>query len=96
TSQSNGVELFKTTGGNNLLGYSNPDLDKELEKLYTFLTPAQILQVHINAEKMLMEDVVSLPIFQHPNITAFKKGLKNMKPAPLTPQTLWNFWEFSF
>lgn len=96
TSQSNGVELFKTTGGNNLLGYSNPDLDEELEKLYTFLTPAQILQVHINAEKMLMEDVVSLPIFQHPNVTAFKKGLNGIKPAPLTPQTLWNFWEFSF
>ncbi|MEN9922992.1 MAG: hypothetical protein RIS09_506 [Actinomycetota bacterium] len=96
TSQANGVEIFKTDGGNNLVGYSNPDLDKELEKLYTFLTPAQILQVHINAEKILMEDVVSLPIFQHPNITAFKKGLKGMKPAPLTPQTLWNFWEFSF
>jgi len=95
-SQANGVELFKTSGGNNLLGYSNTALDAELEKLYTFLTPAQILQVHINAEKILMEDVVSLPIFQHPNVTAYKKGLKGIKTAPLTPQILWNFWEFSF
>jgi len=95
-SQANGVELFKTTGSNNFLGYGNDDLDAELEKLYTFLTPAQILQVHINAEKILMEDVVSLPIFQHPGVTAFKKGLNGVKPAPLSPQTLWNFWEFSF
>jgi peptide/nickel transport system substrate-binding protein len=48
------------------------------------------------AEKLLADDAVSLPIFQHPAVTAYNSALKNVKPAPLTPNIVWNYWEWKY
>jgi peptide/nickel transport system substrate-binding protein len=47
-------------------------------------------------EKELMKDAVSLPIFQHPGVTAVNKKLQNVKPNPLSPTLVWNYWEWKY
>lgn len=87
---------FLSDGGNNFLGYNNPRMDKVLRTLENKLTPGQVIANYVAADKMLVDDALTLPIFQHPAITGYNSALKNVKPAPLTPNLVWNFWEWSY
>jgi peptide/nickel transport system substrate-binding protein len=44
----------------------------------------------------LFADAVTLPVFVHPGVNAVNKNLKGVKPAPLSPQLTWNYWEWSY
>jgi len=87
---------FQSDGGNNFLGYDNPALDKILHSLEIKLPDAQITAKYIQAERLLMADAISLPIFQHPAATAVNSELVGIKPAPLTPNLVWNYWEWHY
>jgi hypothetical protein len=64
--------------------------------LETKLTDAQIIAQYLVVEKKLINEAVTLPIFQHPAVTGYTSTLKNVKPAPLSPNLVWNFWEWKF
>ena len=87
---------FQSDGGNNFLGYDNPALDKILHSLEVKLPDAQITAKYIQAERLLMADAISLPIFAHPAATAVNSDLVGVKPAPLTPNLVWNYWEWHY
>ena len=87
---------FQHDGSNNHLGYNSAAMDKILKKLEGFQTPAQLTADYTAADKLLVSDAVTLSIFQHPAVTAYNSALKNVKPAPLTPNTVWNYWEWSY
>jgi peptide/nickel transport system substrate-binding protein len=87
---------FQSDGGNNFIGYKSSAMDKLTKKLETNLTDAQVISTIKAAEKLLADDAVSLPIFQHPAVTAYNSALKGVKPAPLTPNIVWNYWEWSY
>jgi peptide/nickel transport system substrate-binding protein len=87
---------FKSDGGNNLIGYNSKAMDAILDKLETKLTDAQVIAAYKAADKLLADDAVTLPIFQHPAVTAYNSALKNVKPAPLTPNIVWNYWEWKY
>jgi peptide/nickel transport system substrate-binding protein len=56
-----------------------------------------ILQAkYIAADRALFADAVTLPVFAHPGIYAANKNLKGVKPAPLSPNLTWNYWEWSY
>jgi len=55
------------------------------------LPDSQITAKYIQAERLLMADAISLPIFQHPAATAVNSDLAGIKPAPLTPNLVWNY-----
>jgi peptide/nickel transport system substrate-binding protein len=95
-SQTGSNANFQTGGGNNLIGYSSKAMDAILKKLETKLTDAQILAQYKAADKILADEAVTLPIFQHPAITVNNSALKGVKPAPLTPNIVWNYWEWSY
>jgi peptide/nickel transport system substrate-binding protein len=95
-SQTGSNANFKSDGGNNLIGYNSPAMDKILDKLETKLTPAQVIAQYKAADKLIADDAVTLPIFQHPAVTAHNAALKGVKPAPLTPNIVWNYWEWSY
>ncbi|MEY3614111.1 MAG: hypothetical protein RL752_19 [Actinomycetota bacterium] len=96
TSQAGTNANFQSDGANNFIGYNNPVLDPILKKLEGKLTPAQVTAQILAAEKLLMKDAVTLAIFQHPAATAHNSALKNVKPAPLSPNLVWNFWEWKY
>ena len=87
---------FQSDGGNNFIGYKSSAMDKLTAKLETKLSDAEVTATIKAAEKLLADDAVSLPIFQHPAVTAYNSALKNVKPAPLTPNIVWNYWEWKY
>jgi peptide/nickel transport system substrate-binding protein len=87
---------FRSDGTNNYLGYKSSIIDDSCQKLNRALTKDQVLDEYLKIEKELMSDVVSLPIFQHPGVTAVRAELKNVKPGPLSPNLVWNFWEWKY
>ena len=96
TSQTGTNANFQSDGGNNFLGYNNAAVDDTLKSLETKLTASQITAKYLAVEKQLIADALTLPIFQHPAATAVNSALKNVKPAPLSPNLVWNFWEWKY
>ena len=96
TSQTGTNANFQSDGGNNFIGYNNPLMDDILHGLEQKLSQSQITAKYLAAEKLLISDAVTLPIFQHPAATAVNSALKNVKPAPLSPTLVWNFWEWKY
>jgi peptide/nickel transport system substrate-binding protein len=95
--QEGNADLFYSDGGNNLLGYRNKTVDAAVEKLRKTLLPEKDkLAQYTIIEKQIMSDAVTLPIFQHPGVTAVNKKLQNVKPNPLSPQLVWNYWEWKY
>jgi peptide/nickel transport system substrate-binding protein len=87
---------FESTGSNNYQGYNNPAMDTILKKFEGSLTLSQLKANYVAAEKLLVEDAATLGIFQHPQATAHNALLKNVKPAPLSPNLVWNFWQWAY
>jgi len=95
--QEGNTDIFYSDGGNNLVGYKNKTVDKAVELLRgTLLSEKDKLAQYLIVEKELMKDAITLPIFQHPGVTAVNKKLQNVKPNPLTPQLVWNYWEWKY
>jgi peptide/nickel transport system substrate-binding protein len=95
--QAGNAELFYSDGGNNLLGYRNKTVDAAVEKLRkSLLSEKDKLAQYLIVEKQVLADALTLPIFQHPGVTAVNKKLQNVKPNPLSPQLVWNYWEWKY
>ena len=95
--QQGNATLFQSDGGNMFLGYVNKSLDKTILALgATKLSSAEILAGYTTVEKTVMDAAISLPIFQHPGVTGVNSDLVGVKPAPLSPTLVWNFWEWHF
>jgi peptide/nickel transport system substrate-binding protein len=90
------VDIYKSDGSQNGWGWNFSTVDDQLVKLRTKLTTSQIATAQAAAEKELISNAVTLGIFQHPAATAINSALKGVKPAPLSPNLVWNFWEWHF
>jgi peptide/nickel transport system substrate-binding protein len=90
------VDIYKSDGSQNGWGWNYSTVDDQLVKLRTKLTAAQIATAQAAAEKELTSNAVTLGIFQHPAATAINSALKGIKPAPLSPNLVWNFWQWHF
>lgn len=88
--------IYRTGGGNNYSGWSNAILDEAVSGFEKKATAAQKLALGTKAMKVIVDEAYSLPIFQHPGVTAHNSALKNVKPAPLSPNHYWNFWEWKY
>ena len=96
-SQANGVSVFKTDGGNNNNGWSDSALDGILRSLESdILTPKEITAKRLAADKIIMSNYWTLGLYTNPNISAFNKAVKNVKPAPLGNNITWNYFEWSY
>ena len=95
--QKQSCSVLETTGGSNyVMGYSNKIIDRVCEELDVAMKPEQLVQKYITADRALFADAVTLPVFVHPGVNAINKNLKGLKPAPLSPQLTWNYWEWTY
>ena len=95
--QKQSCSVLETTGGSNyVMGYSNSIVDRTCTELDVAMKPELLIQKYITADRALFADAVTLPVFTHPGVTAINKNLKGLKPAPLSPQLTWNYWEWSY
>ena len=78
-------------------GYLNAKVDEIIGELELGnYNDDQRYSRYLAIEKLMAEDAVSLPIFLWPTLTAVNSDLKNIRPGPLVPNGLWNFWEWSY
>jgi peptide/nickel transport system substrate-binding protein len=80
----------------NYFGWKNLKVESALSKHFNDLTEAQKFAANLEFEKEYFKDAVGLPIFQHPQVTAYRTGLRNIKPGPFSPNVVWNYWEWSW
>jgi peptide/nickel transport system substrate-binding protein len=91
------ASLYCTVCESNYLGHSNAKIDAAEKKLgATLLTAKQKMEQYIIIEKELMGNSVSLPIVQFPELVGVNGKLQNIKPGPLAPQIVHNFWEWRY
>ena len=87
---------FLASGGNNHMGWNFPALDSALRKLESVKSDAVVNQYTAAAEHIVNDNALTLAIFQHPAVTSYNSTLKNVKPAPLSPTLVWNYWEWTY
>ncbi len=81
----------------NFIDWINPTVDKVLARHSDeILSAAEAFKVNQTFEKEYFKDAVGLPLFQWASIAAANKTLKNVKPSALSPQIVWNFWEWKY
>jgi peptide/nickel transport system substrate-binding protein len=95
TAVSESQETYKTGGLNNLIGYSNPEVDKLFGELVLTTDEAQQIELQTEIEKLLFEDAIGITIFQFPAVSAWNSArIENIQPAPLAPTIFYGFWEW--
>jgi peptide/nickel transport system substrate-binding protein len=87
---------FIIGGGNNRYGVALPALDTILNKLQFPLDNRSMVSLMIQAERIIHAEGLTVGVFQFPAVTAFNKELKGVKPAPLSPTLVWNYWDWSY
>jgi peptide/nickel transport system substrate-binding protein len=81
----------------NYIDWLNPTVDKALARHSDEILNADgAFKVNQIFEKEYFKDAVGLPLFQWASIAAATKTLKNVKPSALSPQLVWNFWEWKY
>lgn len=96
-SQGNSTEVYKSTGGNNVWGWKDATVDDLASSLAgDFLTAKQITEKRLAIDKIVHDNYWGLPLYQNPTITAYTNALKNIKPAPVGQNTVWNYWEWHY
>jgi len=94
--QRQSAEVFDTNGGNNILGYSNKAVDAIIATLDKPLSESLLSAKYIQIERLTNADAITTGVFIHPGVVAVNKDLKNVKPGPLSPQMVWNYWEWTY
>jgi peptide/nickel transport system substrate-binding protein len=86
---------FYSTGGNNLNGYSNAEVDALYDQLAVEYDPEAQIDLLIEIEKILWADAYGVTVFQFPGVTAYNNTVVDgVVPAPLAPMFFWNFWDW--
>jgi peptide/nickel transport system substrate-binding protein len=93
--------IYGSTGSEpraqNYIDWINPTVDKALARHSDEILSADAaFKVNQTFEKEYFKDAVGLPLFQWASLIAANKTLKNVKPSALSPQVVWNFWEWKY
>ncbi len=95
--QDAGTYYYKTDGEFNNFGWSDSALDKILASLESdVLTPAQVLEKRIAADKIVNDNFWGLLLYQGVSLVAHAKALQGVNPSQFSPGYLWNYWEWHY
>jgi peptide/nickel transport system substrate-binding protein len=80
---------------NNLNFYSNPAVDALIDQLDTTFDSAAQIDLLKKIDALVWADGYGVPLYQFPSVTAFDNRVKGVSPSPLTPNLLWNIWDWA-
>ncbi|MEN9714610.1 MAG: hypothetical protein RJA35_77 [Actinomycetota bacterium] len=95
-SQTGNNANYQSDGGNNHYGWNDSALDTVLHSLEAPLSAKQLAAKYTAADKIIMANAWTLPLYQWPQVSAYSSSLKGVKPSPLIPNMVWNYWEWHF
>ncbi len=87
---------FQSDGSNNHYGWNDATVDAATHALEGSLTAAQLSATYLAAEKAIYANAWSVPLYQWAGVAAYNSDLKNVKPSPLVPNIVWNYWQWSY
>jgi peptide/nickel transport system substrate-binding protein len=88
-------EIFGTGGLNNLIGYSNKQVDALFDQLVVTSDPAEQVKIQTEIEKLLFADGVGITIFQFPSANISNKTrVTGLEPAILAPTMFYGYWNW--
>jgi peptide/nickel transport system substrate-binding protein len=88
-------ETYATGTINNLVGYSNKQVDALFDKLVLTTDEAEQLQIQTDIEKLMFKDAIGITIFQFPSANiSNKKRITDVNPGILAPTQFYGFWDW--
>ncbi|PNL18325.1 ABC transporter family substrate-binding protein [Micrococcus sp. FDAARGOS_333] len=88
--KASGRNIYHSTGAQNDMQYSNPDVDAAWDKLAGSLDEKVQLEQVKEIEKLLWEDYQAIPLFAHPGILGQAADLANVRDTATQSGALWN------
>ena len=90
-----GPPTYGTGQINNMIGYSNKEVDKLFDQLVLETDEAKKVELEANIEKMLFDDAIGITVFQFPSATISNKTrITNIDTAILSPTQFYGFWKW--
>ena len=86
----------ESESSNSTWGWLNKTIDKTCATLKGEpLRELKKLRAWQIVETEQAKNAYTIPLFQWPGVTAIAKDLDGVKPSPITPNLVWNYWEWS-
>lgn len=76
------LDMWVTGGGNNEVGYSNPEYDALIKEAKTTADEAKKYEVLRKAEDILMDDMPIIPLYYYTKVRAIKEDVKDVVISP--------------
>ncbi|HEY6478991.1 MAG TPA: ABC transporter family substrate-binding protein [Streptosporangiaceae bacterium] len=76
--------------GNNWVHYANPTVDKLFTQASATIDPTQSAAIYNQIDTILWKDMVTLPLFQQPNLTGYSTKLGGVQPNTSSVGVTWN------
>jgi len=86
---------YKTGGGQNPQGYSNPQVDKLMDQLVSQTDQGQQRATETQIEQILWDDLFNVPLFTFPAVYASTKNVEGVTYNPTQADLTWNAGEWS-
>ena len=88
-------ETYATGTINNLVGYSNKQVNALFDKLVLTTDTAEQLKLQTEIEQLMFKDAIGLTIFQFPSANiANKTRISGVNPGILAPTMFYGFWDW--
>jgi peptide/nickel transport system substrate-binding protein len=87
--------IYVTDGGSNYQGYSNPEIDELTAQLNRTTDVAEQSQVIADIERILWEDLVTIPAFTFPGIAAYDANATGVEYNASQGGLTWNMEDWS-
>lgn len=81
--------------GNNKGCYSNPALDKLTKELLQTTDRAKQLEITNQVEKILWDDLATIPLYSQPQLTAWNEKVAGIQPNPSQASVTWNMHQWA-
>jgi peptide/nickel transport system substrate-binding protein len=87
-------DLWSSKSGQNYNGYNNPEYDAIAEEVAKTVDEAKAIELINKADKILMADAITLPLFQKPAMVAVTKDFVNVRGNPTNAGVAYNNQEW--
>lgn len=81
--------------GNNNGCYSSKEVDRLIADLNRTTNPDEKTRLIAQIEKLLWDDLVTIPLYSQPGLSAYTDTLKNIQPNPSQASITWNMDKWS-
>lgn len=85
-----GQSIYSTGEGQNFGAYSNEEVDSAWDAIAASIDPAVWLEQRKTIEKLLWDDVATVPLFPHPGVVGYNTAIENVFFNSTQTQISWN------